>query len=338
MTSDLLTPQGRPNFGVFTGDIENLSLDRYQPRGMPGVLKRFRAKKWRFAGIYSPEVVGGVAVVNAGYMGSCFAYALHIPTGKIVEYRAQSPLAIGCSISDHALRGQAVFSRGGNLVMYSYGEPGDLGQILVDVTTSAGPLTMRLEMDESRKASCPHQITTPTPGGSFAFTHKTAGNDITGRMETPFGEFTFKPGEAFGAIDHTAGYHDKNWEWRWSSFGGRSENGRRVGLNLVAPVHHETIMENAMWVDGDCYPLSEATFEYDTADVLKPWHITTKDGAVDMIFTPKGQREETINVGILMSRFHQPAGLYEGTFTLPNGEVLRFSGVGGVAEEHIARW
>jgi len=338
MAQDLISPDGRPNFGVFTGDVENLSLEGYTPRRMPGVLKRFRAKKWRFAGLYSKELVAGVAVVHAGYIGSCFAYALHVPTGKIAEYRSQSPLALGCSISDHALRGQAVFTKGGNRIMYSYGEPGELGQILVDVKTPSGPLTMRLEMDEAFGMSWPHQINTPTPGGSFAFTHKTAGNDLTGSIEAPFGEFNFAKGEAFGAIDHTAGYHDKHWEWRWSSFGGTSIDGRRVGLNLVAPVHHETIMENAMWVDGKCYPLGEANFEYDPGDVLKPWHITTGDGAVDVVFTPAGQREETLNVGILMSRFHQPAGLYSGRLTLPDGQVVELENVGGVAEEHFARW
>ena len=340
MRSNLLQADGKPAFGVFSGEIGDISLAEYQIPGfwnLSGFLKKARTKRWRFVGFFSEDIVAGIAVVDAGYIGSTFSYAFDIKEGKLYEYRAQSPFGKAVSISDHATSGSAIFTKGDNRISMLY-EADKSSRVDVDAQVEDGRLQIEAFLDESFEAATPHQITTPTPQGSFAFTHKTAGLPAHGKITVAGKTFILEEGKAFAAVDCTAGYHDYHWVWHWSSFGGLAKDGRRVGLNLVAPVHHPTITENAMWIENKRVVLSEARSEFDKKDVLKPWHISTIDGHVDLEFRPLGERAESLNAGIFNSHFHQPIGTYHGTLKDEDGSILELDGVRGVAEDHDAHW
>ena len=337
MTSDLFKAKGVPAFGVYSGEIRDIGLSPCRP-AVPWAIKRFRTKRWRFVGFYSPELVVGLAVVHAGYLGSAFAYAFDTAKRSLVEFSGRSPLGMNCRISDHLFEGEQSFVKGRDRIVMSCDPKGATCRIDVDVGVSKGRLIIEAQIDESTAAAVPHQIVSPTPKGRFAFTHKTAGLPAEGRVATPDGEFELKRGETFAAVDHTAGYHDYRWEWRWASLGGLAGDGTRVGLNLVAPVHHPTITENALWVDGRCHPLGRADFTFDRQAILEPWRIRTDDGVVDLRFEPLGERAETINVGLVLSRFHQPIGRFSGLIALPDGKALTLADVPGVVEDHETRW
>ncbi|RJO68662.1 MAG: DUF2804 domain-containing protein [Myxococcales bacterium] len=335
MNPGLFDATGKPAFGAYGGEIADLNLQAWKP-AWPWALRRLRAKRWRFVGLYAPSVIVGAAVVDSGYVGTAFVYAWDRESKRLAEFKAMSPLARAMRISDHATHGEARVVIGDAEVSIHYTEQGD--RLEVDVPVAGGRLMIEASFDSSRSAGEPHQIVSPTPGGRFAFTHKIAALPAEATVRAPFGERRLTRGQCFAAIDHTAGFHDYRWEWRWTSLGGLSRNGQRVGLNLVAPTPHPTITENALWVDGRRYPVSQANFDFDRAAILSPWHISTADGAVDLVFTPEGERAETIEAGLVMSRFHQPFGAFSGRLKPPDGPALELVAVPGVCEDHAARW
>lgn len=336
MTSDLFNSKGEPAFGAYTREIRDIGLKQYRP-GLPWALKRFRAKRWRFVGLYSREIVVGIAVVQVGYIGTSFAYVFDMERKSMTEFTAKSPLGINSIVPDHAFEGDLSFIQGSNRILVRYGHEGSVNEVDVDIN-SGSLLKIHARMDESPEVITPHQIIIPTPGGGFAFTHKSAGLPVEGRIVTRDHEYELKKGEAFGAIDHSAGYHDYHWEWRWASFGGLADDGVRVGLNLAEPAYHPTINENALWVDGNLIPLGEASFAFDPKSILSPWRISTDDGVIDLDFEPLGERAEKIDIGFILSRFHQPVGLFSGTITPQGGRPLTIKNVPGVVEDHEAKW
>ena len=182
------------------------------------------------------------------------------------------------------------------------------------------------------------QVVTPTSEGDFTFTHKAAGLPILGSIRLGNTRYEFSPEKDFAALDFTIGYPARNTFWNWCSFAGRSVCGASIGLNLVDPIYDQQHNENALWIDGQMIPLGQSVFEYSSKEPLNPWTIKTKDGTVDVIFSPYGLRKQSMDYKLLSSRFQQPFGTFSGKFTLPDKRVIAFDSIPGVVEEHHARW
>ncbi|MDJ0761954.1 MAG: DUF2804 domain-containing protein [Myxococcota bacterium] len=334
--AQLINAEGRPNFGVYGGDVGPLNMWDYT--GLPRWKKNWRAKRWRFVGLFSPSLVTGVAVVDVGYSGSTFAYGVDMDQNLMAEFHTMTLLGRHIRISDHSTDGEATYEKGKTRIQLTYRSGGDVSRVDVYAPTDNGILEIEAVFDESHTVALPHQIVTPTPGGRWVYTHKAAGMPASGRAVINGRTIDFPESATFAAVDHTVGYHDYHWEWRWASLGGLANDGRRVGLNLVDPIHDPVNQENALWVDGRRYPLHRARFERDQRDVIAPWRVTTLDGTVDLAFRPQCARKETINLGIVKSCYAQPIGVYSGTIQPPVGEKLTLTGIPGVAEDHDARW
>ena len=78
-------------------------------------------------------------------------------------------------------------------------------------------------------------------------------------------------------------------------------------------------------------------FRYDDLDLLRPWQIESNDGRVRLRFLPAGERSANINVGLIVSKFHQPFGRFEGTLR-EGDKVWELENVFGFTEEHYAKW
>lgn len=111
----------------------------------------------------------------------------------------------------------------------------------------------------------------------------------------------------------------------------------RVTWCHVVDRRDDDLNENGAWVDGALHHLGPARFEMDAADLLAPWRITTTDGAVELTFTPEGERADNIRLGVIRSVFHQPHGTFRGRVELPDGP-LEIDDLHGVCEDHDALW
>jgi hypothetical protein len=83
--------------------------------------------------------------------------------------------------------------------------------------------------------------------------------------------------------------------------------------------------------------LGPAVFEHDPADLMKPWKVRTADGAVELAFTPVGQKGERVRMVVVRSDFFQVYGRFNGTIRA-GGATHEIRDMFGTCEDHDALW
>ena len=78
-------------------------------------------------------------------------------------------------------------------------------------------------------------------------------------------------------------------------------------------------------------------FTRDPDDIMKPWQVRTADGAVELLFTPVGQKSERVRMVVVRSDFFQVYGSFKGTIR-EGGTVHEIRDLFGTCEDHDARW
>jgi len=66
-------------------------------------------------------------------------------------------------------------------------------------------------------------------------------------------------------------------------------------------------------------------------------YIESNDGRVRLQFLPEGKRSANIHAGLIVSKFNQPFGRFEGTLR-DGDQVCELQNVSGFTEEHYAKW
>jgi uncharacterized protein DUF2804 len=184
------------------------------------------------------------------------------------------------------------------------------------VRVRARGVEIDLELEESEGV----QIASPA-GERYIWTRKQAAVPVRGRVVVEGA--THELDDDAGFIDDSAGYHPRHTAWRWSAGVGRDARGRRVAWNLVDGVHDSPRdSERTVWVDGAPGEVGPQAFAGDLSAVG------------DLSFTEWSAREESMNLGIVRSRYRQPFGTFAGE--LPGGIALA-EGF-GVMEAHEVHW
>jgi hypothetical protein len=198
------------------------------PGRMPLVRDRRPLKRWRYVGVYGPELmlcVGDARV--AGIPQRWWAVAL--PDGTLYERTT-------------ARRGGVALSR---------------GRVQVD----AGEVSIRLELEERPGV----EVVSPH-GPSFIWTSKQAPVRVWGRVSA--GGAVWELDGELGFVDDSAGYHERRTRWRWSAGVGRAASGERVAWNLVEGVHDAPdVSERTVWVDGLQHEVEAQPFATDLSRV-----------------------------------------------------------------------
>ncbi|MEW6185046.1 MAG: DUF2804 domain-containing protein [Thermodesulfobacteriota bacterium] len=335
-TLALIGPDGRPRFGLYPQPLERLNLEDFRPYGIenPGPLNKrwvlnYRIKRWEYLGLCNNDLIFGLAVIRLGYMCNLFAYLFERQGGRLSEHNILTPGGGAARFGGNSVSGEIVFQKGETKVrMVS-----DPETIRVEGTIKGGLL-----LDLSfRKLEEPLISLTRVGLKGFNYTHKEAGLPVKGKINHPRGTWDIKEDQSFGVRDYTLGYLARQTFWNWASGGGRDREGNRVGFNLVQGVNETGFTENAFWINGRRIKVDVVDFRYDDRDLMKPWEIESNDGRVRLRFLPQGCRSARTNTGLVVSKFHQPFGRFDGT--LKEGDrTYTFQEVFGFTEEHYAKW
>jgi hypothetical protein len=334
---DVIVVDGKPSFRTWNGEIADVDPRSYRRGGLSDLWLPLREKRWQYVGIYTEELVIGLAVVHASYIGNLFCYVYDRATGVLWEQERIAPAAAGIRVDRNIAKGVVSYTAESERVRIDNDTNAGIRSVDLRLSAEGRDLDMRLEIQDDLKALRPLQVVTPTAAGDFTFTHKAAGLPVLGSVRLGDRKWELRPETSLCAIDFSFGYPARETRWNWASMAGRSDDGRVVGLNLVDPVFHPEHNENALWIGGEMVKAGAARFEYSKEDSLQPWHISTEDG-VDLRFTPLGKREQDIDYIVLSSRFQQPFGTFEGTLPDGKGGTVTVTGQPGVVEEHFARW
>ena len=309
------------DYGRYQGRIADLSTAAWDGAGGLFSRRRLQRKGWMYFGAFTPRYMVGYAVADAGLMASAFVYVYDRQTKQLAEHKATVPFGFArefapspdsaWELKNGSRHWQAQAADGGWDV--SFQAPG-----------------LKLEM-RFRDAGPGMTAIASSPGRPFHHTWKLCALPVSLVLEVD-GQRSEQ--QASGTLDFTLGYPPRHTDWNWASLDGLTDDGQRIGVNLVA--HFMNGHENALWLGDRLLPLAQAVFQYDPAQLLQPWRVHTADGLLDVTFMPEGERREDISVGLLASRFTQPFGRFSGTLRTAQG-VKKIEGF-GVVEQHHAVW
>jgi hypothetical protein len=334
--SPLIGIDGRPRFGIYNAPLTSLNLDDFRPYGAKdgashakSWILKYRIKRWQYLGICNNDIIFGIAVVRLGYMCNLFAYLFDRRSARISEYNILTPGGGAAIFEGTSLTGEITFESGKTVVRMT----SDPETITVEGSIK-GEISVSLSF---HKHGEPLVCLTRVGLKGFNYTHKEAGISVRGTIRHKGVSWDIQEEQSFGVLDYTLGYLARQTFWNWASGGGIDKEGNRIGFNLVQGVNETGFTENAFWVNGRLVKTDVVDFQYDDLDLLKPWHIESSDGLVRLKFLPAGKRSANIHAGLIVSKFHQPFGRFEGT--LQDGDqICELQSVSGFTEEHYAKW
>ncbi|MBA2629586.1 MAG: DUF2804 family protein [Thermoleophilaceae bacterium] len=198
------------------------------PERMPLLHGRRPLKRWRYVGLYRPDLMLCVGEARVAGLPQRW-WALAMPDGTLRERTT-------------SCRGGIDLAAGRARV--------DAGQVQIDLTLDEGPGV---------------EVASPS-GGSWIWTRKQAPVRARGNVRLGDREWAVDGDEAF--VDESAGYHARHTVWRWSAGIGRTVDGRSVAWNLVDGVHDaDAHSERTVWVGGEPSEAPPATFAEDLSRV-----------------------------------------------------------------------
>jgi hypothetical protein len=319
-----------PRVGSYRGGLARVDLSALHG----GALRRIaREKRWLYVSIVTGDLYLAVAVVRLGYVANAFAFAFDKRSMRMsVDHSALGP-PFACDVGDTASEGCVAMFRLGRKTSILVRRAHASTAYAVEVRVPELEIHATIE-----SATAPPAITAVArlDGDSQRVntTEKRALLDVRGHAVIR-GERRSLDG-ALAGYDYTHGLPARHTTWRWAWLLGHAKSGERVAMNLVEGFVGEA--ECAVWIDGEVFPLAEGRFEFDAKNPLATWRVRTADGGVDLRFSPGGMHSDRTNLGVVASRFVQPAGVFAGTIRVEGRAPIELDGVLGVTEDQDVLW
>ncbi len=315
----LITNGSHLPFGVYDDLISDVDTHLWDKKGFILNKRRTERKTWIFFGVYSPELICGMAIVDAGLVATAFSYFYSFKDSVFEQDKITLPFGFSSSFnpnldSEWKLGNYNIKTVNGKMFLQYLGK-----------------YKMYMEAEHTPYGA---SIVAPSEGDRpFNFTFKNLGVPVKVQINNG-GVNTYATSGKYGSIDFTKGYPPRETFWNWLSFIGITESQKSIAVNLVDRFNGN--MENILWVDGKKTILSPAVFTkqqpYDKTD----WLVETKDGILNCHLSPRGARSENLNALLMKSNFIQPFGTLDGTVII-DGKQEQFTAF-GVIEDHHAVW
>lgn len=221
MTTDVLPWRGTAGPGS-PGRPASVPLP---PAPLPLVRGGRLLKRWRYVGVFGPELMLCVGAVRVGPARQAFWAVWDRRERRLRERTAGG-------------RGAVRLAQPGRVVV----EDGDAR---IDLVLDEGP-----------------GVETVTPyGRGYAWTRKQGGVPVRGTVEVG-GRRHSIAGRA--VVDDSAGYPDRRVSWRWSAGVGRAVDDREVAWNLVSGIHDRPeASERTIWISGEPREVGRVAFAED---------------------------------------------------------------------------
>lgn len=317
----LINPDGRPAFGLHAEPLRELNISDFRPPG--------GRKRWIFLGISNQDIVFGLAVVHLGYLSNLFAYVFDRKQKKLIaEADIIVPFGLGTNFTGSSADGAVSFASNGASAGVI------INPNMIKLDAKAGDMEINLVYARVKESL---NLVTRNGLRGFNYTNKEAGLSVQGKIKAGEKEYILDPAAPSGEFDYTFGVLKRNTFWNWASGGGVDTKGRKLGFNFSQGVNETGFTENAFWVNGKMIKADTVDFIYDGRNMLQEWKIKSYDGKVNISFRPEGERAKNLNLGLIVSYYHQPFGTFTGEFNDGKEEFI-LKEVYGFTEEHEAVW
>jgi hypothetical protein len=301
-------------------------------------LERFKEKRWCYMGIIHPDIIFGCAVVHLGYISSAFAFGFDRQEGKMMNHSLVFPPLGQVRYDRNPETGICSYkSLRGSLIL-THDKKHDKKSIDVSFYLPAKSLKADIEIIEPDGGISPMHFLMPMANNASAFTTKIAGLNARGKIIVNNKKFDLAPENTFAVFDWTNGFYPRQTVWNWACCAGLAADGTRIGFNFSSGVYENGLLENTVWINGTPLKQGGILFTYDAKNPEQPWQIKSKDGLIHLTFKPEGIRRANDNLGVIKSKFIQPCGSFEGSIKTKDNLDFHLLCVGGVVEEHFAKW
>ncbi|HPQ67532.1 MAG TPA: DUF2804 domain-containing protein [bacterium] len=333
------------SFGLFREPFRDMNLrnvrlvDAGEPLG--GFLTGFRLKQWQHIAFISRDFLLAFAIVDAHYMGSSFCYFVNRQTGEYFEHHCEAP-GKAARISRELWHDDCRIDKRGYFIEVRNRLAESRHYISINISAKAGKPAIKAELEivEDLQKVQPLIVILPINDEQRPLhTHKTPG-PVSGEIQIGEQKYTLNEKHDIAMIDVQKTFYPFNTFWKWATCAGYDKEGNLIALNLVNNMirNDQEFNENCLWVNDKLTPWSAVRFEFDENNILEPWHIRTTDGNCDLTFRPLGERADKINLGLILSDYHQPYGLFNGTVVDADGKTHELNDFFGVTEHHLARF
>ena len=205
-------PAHRGTYGVIRpADFDRVPLP---PVHMPAWRGSRPLKRWRYVGVYGPELMLCVGTARVGPGRQSFWAVWDRATRRLRERTRRS--GGGVRLGMH---------RPGRVLVLDEGVEIDLA----------------LEEVDGVETICPN-------GGAYAWTRKQGGVRARGTVSV---DGVVRELDALAIVDDSAGYHARRTAWRWCAGVGRGDGDRPLAWNLVTGINDPPRdSERTLWVGG----------------------------------------------------------------------------------------
>jgi hypothetical protein len=200
------------------------------PETLPAWRGRRPLKRWRYVGVYTPELMLCVGDARIGPVPQRW-WAVALPGGE--------------------LRERTTFGAGGV----------ELAGPRVRVTAADVRIDLTLEESPGVEIASP-----ANDRGAYIWTRKQACVPVHGTVQLDGVSHAIDGDAAF--VDDSAGYHQRHTVWSWAAGVGTATDGRRVGWNLVTGLHdNPAASERTLWIEGRPQEVAPVTFAADLSEI-----------------------------------------------------------------------
>lgn len=179
---------------------------------------------------------------------------------------------------------------------------------------------------------------------NFYLSRKIVGMKASGYVRYKNDNYGFSPVQSFAVVNWSRGVWPHKTAWQWSAAAGRV-NGKFFGFNLWhGSGDTSNATENILFYNGTAHKLENVKFHLPEKagndDCLKPWHITSSDNRIDMVFMPDFYRSLIFPIFSfpLSVRHHMFFGKFTGKAVLDDGTAIYLKEIYGFAKTTEFKW
>ncbi len=353
--------QGELLIGTYAGAVDKVDLGPLKGEFGRRPLDRFiREKEFTYTAVSGVSEDGErvkvvMAITDLGYASSGFVTVFNIDDKEVLANHSFLGLPGSSDISAEPKEGlQASYNGLFNNARMSLSHPRGARSYSQHIDIPAGGGQPAVAFDATFGAGGPPPVTIIAPmirsgedrPGGAEMSVKSQALEGSGILNV--GEKSYRLDSVMASIDYSSGFMNHVTEWLWGSVTGRLEDGRAFGINMGEGFNDSDprANNNLLWVQDNSGEwqirhLPKLTFEFNPERPLEPWKVSADDPTfqVDLEFEPVAMHAEKRNLGIIAADFSQPSGLWKGQLTdRRTGEMFRFQGADGVAEDQYVKW
>lgn len=300
---------------------------------------KLRLKEWEHFGIFSGDHYIGTVVFHAGFATISFIFIADVKKQKVIfeASRTLPPL-----IADIRRGNDGIWSfKSGDYELKIEDDPHNELHAIDFAASEKGGITAEgsLIVKDSPSTNKPLDRLIELGNNRTFYTRKAA-CPVYGNISVNGQLIKLDERNSIALIDEQRTYYPYLSFWNWGTFAFYDAGGSISGANLCQNFigDDDERNENCIWHNGKVHSLPAVFFDFDSEKLMLPWKITTKDGSVDLTFSPSLKRHETVNAVLIKTSFSQIYGAYSGFIHTPEGKRILVDNVNGIAEEHFSRY